>query len=101
MNNTERDEPVVTRKQLNLLLTLLTIFSIIASAIIAASITQFKVDLQGESIKKLEDDNKAITLKINEHETYIQVLNSKLDGISSDVKEIKQDVKVINRGELN
>lgn len=94
------DEPVITKKQLNLVLTILTIFSILASAIISASITQYKVEYQEQQIKSIQEDNKVLNTKINEHETYIQVLNSKLDAISSDVKEIKQDVKDINRGEL-
>lgn len=101
MNTASSDDAIITRKQLSLILSLLTIFSIIASAVIAASITQYKVDLQEGQIKELKGDNKALSVKINEHETYIQVLNSKLDGISSDVKEIKQEVKDINRGGLN
>lgn len=94
------NEAVITKRQLNLILSVLTFLSIIASAIIAASITQYKVEVQEVQIKELQNENKVIAGKLNEHETYIQVINSKLDGISSDVKEIKQDVKDINRGEL-
>lgn len=97
--NAHREDPVIRiDKKLSLILAILTLISIIASAAISAGLTTYKVEQNEKVIADLKEENKEFSEKLNAHETYIQVLNSKLDSISTDIKEIKQDVKDINRG---
>ena len=90
----------LTNKSLSFILAILTIISIISSAVIAANVTAHDVEENKKDIEKIQVEAEICKTILNNHETYIQVLMSKLDDIGTDVKEIKQDIKVINTGGL-
>ena len=88
-------------KKLSLIVTILAICSVFASAVIATSFTQYQVEDNTSKIIALEEDCEDVNAMLNEHEVYIQVITSKLDNILEDLTEIKGDVKVINQRGLN
>lgn len=90
----------VTNKSLSFILAILTIISIISSVVIAANVTAHDVEENKKDIEKIQVEAKDCKDILNNHEVYIQVLNSKLDDIGTDIKEIKQGIKVINTGRL-
>lgn len=92
------EEVFITKKQLGFILTILTIVSIIFSAALATGVKSQEIDQQGKQIEDLQARSEMCTEKLNEHKATMQVINTKLDRISEDIKEIKQDVKDINRG---
>jgi len=88
------EEIGITPKSIRLILVILTIISICASAVIAYSVTNETVKHNLSDIEDLKIICKNTIEKVNENSLNIAVLNT----IAEDVKEIKQDIKLINKG---
>jgi Tfp pilus assembly protein PilO len=84
----------VTQKQLSMILTVLTIMSILASAVIAYAVTDATVAHNTQEIDTLKAKTEDINKEVSEIKTNVAVLNV----VAEDVKEIKQDVKQLIRG---
>jgi len=88
------DEFKFTTKTLSLLLVILTIISICASAVIAYSVTNETAKHNSEDINELKITCKETTEQVNENTINVAVLNT----IAQDVKDIKQDIKLFHTG---
>ena len=78
-------------KNLGLILVILTIISICASAVIAYAITNENTKHNTDDIKDLQIDCKDIKIQVNENTINVAILNT----IAEDVKEIKEEIKII------
>lgn len=84
-------------KHIGLILAILTILSICASAVIAYAITNETAKHNQEDIKELKTDVNNIQSELSE----LKVQTKAITIISEDIKVIKQDVKDIIKGEYS
>jgi len=82
----------ITSKSIGLLLVILTIISICASAVIAYAVTNETATHNTEEIEDLKITCKETTEQVNQNTINVAVLKT----IAEDVKDIKQDIKLLN-----
>lgn len=85
----------IWNKQLGLVLVVLTIISILASAVIAYAVTNETAKHNADDIKDLQAKSDKCTEDIADLKTSIAILET----VAEDVKEIKQDVKELIKGD--
>ena len=89
---TKKQSTNLTSKSLSIILMLLTIFSLCASAVIAYTVNNETIKHNSEDIENLKLTCKETLDQVNQNTINVAVLKT----IAADVKDIKQDIKVIN-----